>query len=362
MAYGIVTTADGLATLTNTTVAKYGEMEIYTQLQKDLDAQNAIEREMVGDFVEITTDRLRRYGDTASMSMDEVDEGGRAETQKISAGSDVAFPLRAFEISVGWTRLAFERMDVATLNAQFTAARKAHTQRLIREVKRAVFKPTNATFVDRRVDSISLGVKALANADSASIPLGPNGETFTASSHTHYLYTASTSIAAADLTALVLTVAEHYALGRVRIYINAAQETAVRALTGFVVATPSDLGGYTIRPATSALSIQGPADVFNLGDRLIGFYGNTYAEVWVKPWIPAGYLLAYVQGAPKPLALREYQTGSFGLRIMANDENYPLRAETLSSEFGCGVFNRVGAAALFIDAGAAGSYVAPTIT
>jgi hypothetical protein len=362
MSYGILTSADTQRTLNNTNVVEFGEINLWEQLDRLRQAKTMIEREMVGDMVEFSPDRQRRYGDIASMEMDEVDEGGRAETQKISAGSNVAFPLRLFQVSVGWTRKYMQNATVGEIQAQFTAAQTGHTNRIIREVKRAIFKATNTTFTDRLVDSVSLGVKAFANADSAPIPLGPNGETFTASTHTHYLYTASTSLAAADVTALVLTVAEHYATGRVRIYINSAQETAVRGLSGFIVATPADLGGYTVNPATTATSIQGPANLINLGDRLIGFYGTTYAEVWVKTWIPAGYLYAYVVGGPKPLVLRERRTGAFGLQIVANDENYPLRAETLESEFGVGCFNRVGGAVLYIDSGSASAYVSPTIT
>jgi hypothetical protein len=48
--------------------------------------------------------------------------------------------------------------------------------------------------------------------------------------------------------------------------------------------------------------------------------------------------------------------------VAADDEAHPLRARSLEREFGVGTWNRTNGAALFIDAGAGGVYVAPTIT
>ncbi|OWY59004.1 hypothetical protein B7486_76925, partial [cyanobacterium TDX16] len=97
-------------------------------------------------------------------------------------------------------------------------------------------------------------------------------------------------------------------------------------------------------------------------NRRIGFFGNQAAEVWVKPWIPAGYVLFFMKGPRKPLAYRTRRGGTGNLIVAAEDETYPLRARTLEREFGVGVWERTNGAALYIDTGAAGAYVAPTIT
>lgn len=356
MAYGIHSSADTLAT-SQQSVAAYGEDNAWEGVRAEMMAHNAIMRDLLNPFVEITTDRQRRYGGGGSMAMDEVDEFGRGDLQKTPAGVTVGFPLRLFDLSIGWTRKFLQNTTVDQLMAQVNDARKAHEKRVQREIKRAIYTPTNATFVDRLVDSVSLALKAFVNADSAAIPVGPNGETFTAASHTHYIYTASTAVAAADVTALVATVAEHYNTGQVVVVINSAQEAAVRALTGFVPITPT-----FVTPANTAAAIVAPYNRTDLNNRLIGYWGANYAEVWVKPWAVAGYLFAYMQGQPKPLALRERRAGGMDLTLAVQDESYPLRAETFESEFGVSVWNRTNGAVSYIDTGGAAAYVAPTIT
>jgi hypothetical protein len=150
-------------------------------------AHNIQFNEMLMDFIDRTTDRQRRYGGSASMAMDEVDEFGRADAQKIPGGVTVGFPLRLFQESVQWTRKFMQNATTTELAAQFTAAQDAHILRLQRQIKRAIFTATNYTFTDKLVDNVDLAVKAFVNADSASIPNGPNGETFDGTSHTHYI-------------------------------------------------------------------------------------------------------------------------------------------------------------------------------
>lgn len=357
MAYGTNAALDTLATLNNTTVAEYGEDKVFAEIEAARAAHNAQTQEMLGAFVERSTDQLRRYGGTDSMSFDELDEFGRADAQKITAGATVGFPLRKYGVSVQWTRIYLKEALVSELAAATTAVMDGDVKAIQREVKRALFYTGNVTFLDRLVANISLPVKRLVNADSQPIPLGPNGESFTASTHTHYLYTASTSIAAADLTALVLAVAEHTSTGQVVVNINAAQETAVRALTGFTPITPT-----FVTPATSAAAIVQDYNTTNLGDRLIGYFGGNYAEVWVKPWVPAGYLHAWVRGGPTPLVMRTRRAGGGDLEMVFEDEMHPLRAKGWEREFGVAAWNRTNGAVLYIDTGAAAAYVNPTLT
>jgi hypothetical protein len=225
------------------------------------------------------------------------------------------------------------------------------------EIKRAIFTPTNYTFNDVLVDNVQLAVKALANADGASIPLGPNGETFNGGTHTHYLYTAAASLAAADVSGLVSTVREHTNTGTIQVWINAAQETAMRGLTGFVghiFAWQRPGGGATTATTDQSLQVSNP------NDRSIGYFGE--AEVFVKPWIPAGYLAAVNVGAAEAPLLMRTRDGQGDLALVYEDDNHPLRARAYEREFGMAVWNRVGVAALFVDAGSGGSYVSPSLT
>jgi len=351
MAFGTLSTLDTLAA-SQQSIAAYGEDNAFEGIELARQAHNAIVQEMISGFIETTTDRQRRYGGNDDMAMDEVDEFGRGDAQKITAGVTVGFPMRLFDVSVQWTRKFMQNAKVSELAAQFVAAQTAHIKALQREIKRAIFTATNSTFVDKHVDGVSLAVKALVNADSAAIPVGPNGETFTAASHTHYIARVGT-LAATDITAALELVIEHHNTGQAMLLINRASEAAIRGFT-------SNFTPYTdvrIIPGSGTQTATGTLNPTNLYNRAIGIFDG--AEVWVKPWVPANYMFAYINGAPKPLVLRERNPGSSGLQIAAEDEAYPLRAQTLEAEFGVGVWTRTNGAVLYTGGT---SYVSPTIT
>lgn len=351
MAFGTLNTLDTLAA-SQQSIAAFGEDNAFTAIQAALDAHNNIMQDAMGALVETTTDRLRRYGGADNMSMDEVDEFGRGDAQKITAGANVGFPLRLFDVSVQWTRKFFQNATGAELASQFTAVTDAHRKRVVREVKKALFTPTNnTTYVDRLKDNVVLPLRALINADSQVIPIGPNGEVFDGATHTHYIARVG-ALAATDITAVLTLVREHYATGNEFLYINQASEAAVRGFTANFTAYVD----ARIVPASTAQVARGDLPPFNLYNRAIGIFDG--AEVVVKPWIPANYMVAWIDTV-KPLALRERTPGSSALMIAAEDEAYPLRAKTLESEFGVGVWQRAGAAVLYTGGT---SYVAPTIT
>lgn len=356
--YGTLGILDSLAA-TQSSVVQYGEDRAFDQITAYMLAVNRIAMGLLGDFAERSDDRQRRYGGNDAMAMERVDEFGRPAAQKVTAGSTVGFPLEKFAIGRQWTKDSLEVLTAAEIAAQTQAAAAADWANLNKELKRALFLPTNYSFVDERVDGVTLAVKRLVNADSATIPLGPNGETFNGASHTHYNFTAATTLAVADLAALVEDVIEHHPTGNAVVAINRAQETAARGLTGFTALLPARLV-----PANNAVAAVGTIDdTQNLNDRLIGYFNSAgvYAEVWVQPWVPAGYLFAFVRGGPTPLVLRV--RGARGdLRLAFEDDDHPLRAQGFEREFGFGVWNRTNGAALYVDTGSAGAYVAPTIT
>jgi hypothetical protein len=354
--YGTLSTLDTLAA-SQQSIAQYDEDRAWAEVEAAMAAHNRQMMEMLGLLVEVTTDRQRRYGSAASKSMQVADQFGRPQAQKVTAGVTLGFPLRLYEDALQWTRKFIQAPGSAQqLAVEFDAILDADYRQVMYEIKLALFTPTNYTFNDILLDNVALAVKALANADSASIPLGPNGESFNGATHTHYLFTAGTSLAAADLSGLISTVLEHTNRGTIQVWINSAQETAVRGLSGFV----ADLAAYIVRGGGATADVTNrPLDVMNPQNRRIGMFGA--AEIFVKPWMPAGYLAAVnVGNGQPPLAMRRRE-GQGDLQLVFEDDNHPLRARAYEREFGMGVFNRVGAAVLYIDTGAAGAYVAPTL-
>ena len=355
--YGTLTTLDTLRASGTQTIVEFGEDKAFAAIAMSLAAHNSILDDFQSGLVETSTDRLRRYGGPASMYMDVVDQLGRADVQKIAAGVNIGFPMRKYQVALQWTR---DYMEVATpqeLAGQFTAAQDADILALTRELKKAIYTATNSTFTDVNVDNVTLPVKAFVNADGAAIPPGPNGEVFDPATHTHY-FARVAALAASDINALVTAVGEHYANGRVVVYINRADEAAVRAFT--TQFTP--YVDARLIPAVTTVRAQGVLDQSNLYNRAIGIWdgGTGAAEVWVKPWTISGYMFAYTLGAPTPLVKRIRNAQRGALRLVADYDNYPLRAQTMEREFGVGVWNRANGAVLYVTA--ATTYVSPTIT
>lgn len=350
MGFGTLMTIDTLAS-SQQTIAELGEDNVWASIDAELAAHNMIMAEMLDELVERSTDRLRRYGGTSTMTMDEVDELGTPDAQKITAGVNVAFPLKKYGRSLQWTRNYLLNATGMEFAKQVIGIQQADRLNVEKQIKTAFFFPTNFTTVDRWVDQVSLDVKRLVNADSAPIPPGPNGEAFVAATHTHYIGTGSFVVA--NVQSLIDAVSEHYASGDFRININKAQEAAVRGFAGF---SPYVDLRLTQAPAGTAILAGGRSlDMVNTGDRAIGLFGA--AEVWVKPWTPPSYLMAYNRTAPKPLVMRT-RPGQGDLMLEYDDESHPLRAKGYFREFGVGVWNRVNGAALMTTNA---TYAAPAL-
>jgi hypothetical protein len=352
MAYGTLSTLDTLAAVRQS-VLQFGEDRAWEAISVALDAHNSQVNEMRGNFVDQTTDARRSYGTGDSKQMDEMDQWGQADAQKISAAVTVDFPLRRYGNSLQWTRQWMQSNSAAQLAAEVAAIFDADRLNVLKQIKRAIFLSSNTTFIDKLgfPANISLAVKAFANNDGSGYPLGPNGEVF-ATSHTHYLANATLTTTAA--TNLIVAVQEHYNSGTPVVVINAADEAAWRALTGF--------NGYVDTRVTLNANANQPVTRLNYSDlynRAIGIYSN--AEIRVRPWAIANYAFAYIEGQAPVLAMRvPSQAPELGnLQFNYEDERLPLRARSYERQFGVGVWQRVGGAVLQFNNG---SYQQPTIT
>jgi hypothetical protein len=351
--FGTLSSLDSLAAIRQS-VADFGEDNAWLSINAALAAYNRQIADMTADLMERTADVQRAYGTMDTKNMQELDQWGSPDAQKVTAGVTVGFPLRRYGDALQWTRQFQVTQTVAQLAAEVDAIATADRRNMIRAAKVALFTSTNASFVDKlggagSPANVTLALKALVNNDGANLPVGPNGEVF-ATSHTHYL--ANATLTAAAVTNAVVTVQEHYNTGTPVIYISQTDEAAFRALTGFV----ADVDARIVQPNTATYSTT-PVVVANLYDRRIGLFGA--AEVWIKPWMIANYLFVYVRGAPVPLAMRVPALGSADLELVYDDERHPLRARGYQRMFGVGVWNRTNGAVLQFNNG---TYQIPTIT
>jgi hypothetical protein len=347
---GTMNMAD-LQAVTNQSVAQFGLDAVADVLARDLAAHNALVAEMFRDYCEITADNLRRVGASGAGEMIIADDFSRAPTQKPATGATLGFPKDLHQTAIGWTQRFLNKATPAELAAAQLNIQGAHRRTLVRQMKRAIYDPTNDTVADyTERNAIDLPVKRFFNADGWTISNGPNGETYNGASHTHY--TAEASLSAAGLLAAVNNVVEHGLGGAVQVCINAANEAAVRALTGFVAYVDARLQLGTGQVPTERLTIA------NSGNRPIGLFGQ--AEVWVKPWAVAGYaVILDTAAAEKPLALRTPNGVAPALVRVAENDAFPLIAQFYESEFGFGALNRgAGAVHQFTS----GTYTEPSIS
>lgn len=362
--YGTLQLLDTLAVIDKDNVFTYGEDRLYQHIRDLLDAHNRMTQDVLGFLADPTNDNIRRYGaQPVSGEMVEVDEYGAADVQKTAVvGYDVGFPLRAYQYALGWTKRYFEIKTVADIAKEYVAAQQADVKNLKRRALQAFFRATNYSFIDRLTNSQTLPVKALTNADGTAIPYDEFGNSFDGSTHTHLVGAASGTLAAADITALVDNLVEHGVNGgQVVLFVNTAQEAAIRGFTSnfdpFQAPLLSPGGG-----STADVVAGGQKDnPYRIDDRPIGIWDG-FVMVWTKPWIPASYIVALLVGGTNEdvLALRTRPVLGYGsYRLVGQFDNFPLRATHFEREFGVGVWNRLAAAILYTGGT---SYVQPTIS
>lgn len=326
---------------------------IEASLSADMEIHNRLTNDAVSIFADITDDRRRRYGVGSAIKFSKADEFNRAHTQKAVTGSVVEFPMDGFQAAVGWTAAFFREKTVADMAMTQKAVQTGHVQGIRTELQRAIYGATNYTFTDYRVDNLDLGVKRFLNADGAPIPLGPNGETFNAATHTHYLFSDGLTEAGAD--ALLATVLEHHQNGKPVIFINLADQADWEALPKFKEYKDPRL---VLAVTDTDVPIQ-RSNPYQTNDKPIGLYGA--AEIWLKPWALASYAVCVDLQAQKPLVARVRKgKTSIELRTVAENVLFPLQAQYMESEYGFGVYTRTNGAVLY-HADAAVAYVEPTL-
>lgn len=347
--YGTLSVMDTLAAYNEASVLDVGEDEINGYIRLILDAYNSQVIDMLGDLVGPVPDRETSYGiDASTGEMVDLDEYGLADAQKFPfLPATVGFPLRRKGATLQWTKDHLSRTTPAELGRQVLGIVEADKRSFYGAIRRVLFgSSNNLDYVDRLRDNRTIAIRALANGDGQSIPPTPiTGAAFDPATHSHYL--ATTTLTEAAVLSAISTVTEHWdrGQGRVRMYINEAQEAAYRAFAGFTPYVDPRIV-YRDDQNRAAQTV----DLLNTADRTIGFIG--LAEVSVKPWVPATYHLAFIDdaGSDPVIGLRRPDgrlapTGE--LRLVANLDRHPLHAQAYERYYGMAAWNRVRAASLF---------------
>src|SRR5581483_10767536 len=177
MAFGTLSSLDSLAAIRQS-VAEFGEDRAWASIEAALAAYNRQVADMTADLTERTSDVQRAYGTMDTKNMQELDQWGSPDTQKVTAGVTVGFPLRRYGDALQWTRQALNVMSVDQLAAEVNAIATADRRNIIRAAKVALFNSSNSNFVDKlgggpsNPAGVTLALKALVNNDGSNLPAG----------------------------------------------------------------------------------------------------------------------------------------------------------------------------------------------
>lgn len=272
-----------------------------------------------------------------------------------------------------WQYLADATDDM--VNSVANAAVEAYYRKLLTEVLRTVFNPTNLTATIR---GNAYSVYKFYNADG-TVPPSYKNNSFTGS-HTHYKSAGSTTLEAQDLDTMVIDdFASHgynqLAGYRLVLMVNSAVGNTIRNFRSAVntaQAVGGNYGRYDFIPAqgqpgqiipatTQVIGAQQVANTLQ-GLDVIGSYGPLI--VVQDDWLPVDYVFAFATGGTdnliNPIGLREHaNTGLRGLRLVkGRNADYPLIDSFWAAGFGTGVRQRGGGIVVQLTAGA---YATPTI-
>ncbi|MGB3544517.1 hypothetical protein, partial [Rubrivirga sp.] len=339
-------TLDDLLAVQDRSVIAYGEDTVAETINRELDQYSTQVEDAISDLVEVTPDLQRRYGSTEGAEMIEADELGSPAAQKVEGGSPVGFPMKKVFHAIGWTKDYLTIATPADIARQTIAREKAYLSWILKSIRRALTNPVNYTFVERftAAKGVDLFVKALANADGAGIPRGPNNEEFSAATHSHYRAIDFATATAAErngaAVAFVVDVVEHGNADDVVVYVNTADEAYWTELEDF-----KPLQEVGIKIADGQIETT-RLDQTVTNNRQIGTFRG--AAVWVKPWVSENYAACLSLSNPdKPVVWRVHPVASMrGLRLAAQLDSYPLRADIVEAYGGAGVYGRTSAAVM----------------
>jgi len=345
-----------LQSLFNSRVSEVGVGRIMTAVAESAAEYSRVAQGIVADWAEATEIAKEQIDLPGDGTLQPLDEHGNPLPVQPSGSYDVAYPIYGAGTAWGDTRISRELMTVEEANKATDDATQRDSDWVIRNMLAAVFTNTTRAYVDKVGSNGSKGlgsitVQPLANSDT--VVYSRKGNTAPAVDE-HYLAQAA---AIADATnpypVIDAELSEHPSNGNRRIlcYVPSDLLATTMALTSFVdVDDPDIMAGVATDRVTNVPAV-GP------GDRVVGKIRST--KCWIIEWsgLPAGYIVAKVEGKPF-LKMREYPSPAlkgFFPEFADKDGNHK---ETRFLRYaGFGVSDRVAALVYRIGNGA---YAIPT--
>jgi len=325
-------------------------IRMYDDIQAALADYNANEGFLRSNLTFSTTDEKIKEGLSQNqMQFARATEYGRPDRQRITQQERERFiPIEDFSMGIGFTRkyLLLARSDQIAL--QVDEATRADQELIIRSILQQL----------HRIENLGVGgiYKAFWNADGDVPPRFV--DTVFVGTHTHYLTSATATLAL--IQSMRTKLVEHgYDTSR-ELWINPAEEAAVRAIVGFTPVLSADQRLITnTNPFNAPNTVVATVDPAQFIGVVEGF------RVRVYNWQPAGYFFGYdagsASGLRKPLAWREYPVaGLRGLQLFNEDpgSSFPLINSFFGRNFGLATLERSNGVLAQITAGA---YATPAV-
>lgn len=297
------------------------------------------------------------WGGVPKMAFDEVGEFGKGKPRKQTEGQELHFPLFKLSAVQGGSDEFWKRAQVNDMIDLLNSMEIGYASRVRDEVKAAIFNNTvRIPQKDWLVDNSTLNkIQPFLNADSNSIPDAPNGTTFTASTHQHYIGITGSTVAASDVNYLLGHVREH-GEGKIILFVDANMPATLSGLasTKFVALTPTVVVNQTAAQVARD-SFNPDADRSNM---LVGYWDGH--EVHTRSWVPTNYMAALNVGGQlgKPL-LRRIDPQFPGLLGGFQIRDGRVTMNEMYFYMGIGAFNRAAGAVMDCTTGS-NSYTVPT--
>lgn len=297
---------------------------------------------LIGDMVQRTTDRTRKYLVPGGGDLQPIDEWGNPLPVKHAGSYDVGFPIQGGATAWGDNRVSRQLMTVEEANRNTIEAMKMDARWLRRHIIAAILDNTSWVFNDPQGN---ITVQPLANTDGVLYPYVGG----TAAEAEHYtagtgVFTQTQLVALRDKLQVIPANS-----GDVIVYVASSLVDDVQAMADFVAATDPDIAvGSSVNQLTARINP-------GLGDLVLGKVKGTWVVEW--RYLPAEYAIARIGNRPF-VAMREYPAAAlqgFFSEMHSSDGN--LREMRLIRYAGFGVFDRTAAAVH--NAGTA-TYTIPT--
>jgi len=293
------------------------------------------------------------YRDGASNGMEVHTEYGRPDAKRAATQGHM-LPLIAYDRMLGWTWDYLRKARMSQIEADIADGIKDVRDRFRVSILTRALQRIDDSGVAKGLGAGGYSPGFATTAGSTSVDFVPPsvGGTAFLNTHEHYIGITGGAHTAAVFTDVRAELREHGHNAPYIYWAGPTEETAIKALTGFVPVAQMGVN-YASTVSTTSMA---PSTVQSLtGAYFIGMFDEI--QVWIVPGVPQYYGFGFksygVNSARNPLKVR-LQKGVMRPQAIAmpnpnSSGRYPLQDIMLFTEFGVGVNDRTAGTARYTN-------------